>query len=87
MTTALIWSYLGGVGGLYSKYITLPVGLYSINERETSILIHFKNVGLQYKLNYCNHLNINYLQRILIPSFCINIRRGTQKIITYYLTQ
>nr|DAI53777.1 MAG TPA: hypothetical protein [Caudoviricetes sp.] len=40
-----------GCGGLRSKYITLSVGLYSINERETLILTHFKNVGLYYKLN------------------------------------
>nr|DAH43431.1 MAG TPA: hypothetical protein [Caudoviricetes sp.] len=30
---------------------------------------------------------ISILHRILILFSCINIHRGTQKIITYYLTQ
>nr|DAE42182.1 MAG TPA: hypothetical protein [Caudoviricetes sp.] len=32
-------------------------------------------------------MNINHLQCILIPYSCINIRRETQKIFTYYLTK
>nr|DAT81849.1 MAG TPA: hypothetical protein [Caudoviricetes sp.] len=82
MTTALIYGCLGGGWGLRSKYITFAVGLYSINYRETSIFTLFNIVGLYYKIKRCNPLNINYLQCILIHSFCINIRRGTQKIIT-----
>ena len=87
MTTELDYGCLGGVWGLYSKSITNSVGLYSINERETSILTLFKNVGLYYKLERCNSLIINLLYCILIPYSCINIRRETQKIITYDLTQ
>nr|DAJ07095.1 MAG TPA: hypothetical protein [Caudoviricetes sp.] len=50
-----------GCGGLYLKDITFAVGLYSINQRETLILTHFKNVGLHYKVKCCNPLIINYL--------------------------
>ena len=76
-----------GCGGLNSKNITLHVGLYYINYRETPIFTLFNIVGLYYKLKRRNPLNINHLQCILIHSFCINIRRETQKIITYDLTQ
>lgn len=67
--------------------MTYYVSLHYINERETRILTLFNIVGLYYKLKRCNPLIINTLHRILIPIFCINIHRGTQKIITYYLTQ
>ena len=81
-----LWLFRG-CGGIYSKYITFAVCLYSINERETLILTLFNIVGLYYKLKRCNSLIINTLHCILIPFFCINIHRGTQKIITKYLTQ
>ena len=76
-----------GCGGLFWKCRTKYVSLHYINERETPILTLFNIVGLYYKLKRCNSLTINTLHCILIPFFCINIHRGTQKIITYYLTK
>ena len=38
VTTALIYSYKGGGGGVSSEIITFCVGLYSVNGRETIFL-------------------------------------------------
>lgn len=38
VTTALIYSYKGGAGGVSSEIFTLCVGLYSVNHRETLFL-------------------------------------------------
>ena len=38
VTTVLIYSHKGGVGGVSSEIITFCVGLYSVNGRETLFL-------------------------------------------------
>lgn len=38
VTTALIYSYKGGCGGVSYKIITFCVGLYSVNHRKTLFL-------------------------------------------------
>ena len=46
-----LWLFRGR-GGLFWKYRTKGVCLYSINERETLILTLFNIVGLYYKLTF-----------------------------------
>ena len=46
-----LWLFRG-CGGLFWKYSTKDVCLYSINERETLILTLFNIVGLYYKLTF-----------------------------------